>query len=182
MISQVIMGTGLDIRDKPIENSPGLYYQHEGEARLFNSEWKIVTYINLRQASDNVDMVEKYIGETITFCKKHDNSLWLNLTECRTTILDTTRKLGNLKETRSLVFQLMRTGQNVLRKKRGLFNFIGQLSHSLFGILESDSEDFFNDNISRLEGEQTDLIKLAPEQMVVVKSTLKSVNKTLNYV
>jgi hypothetical protein len=52
-----------------IENSPGLHYQHEGEARLFNSEWKIVTYINLQQASENVDMVEKYIGETIIFLR-----------------------------------------------------------------------------------------------------------------
>jgi hypothetical protein len=67
--------------------------------------------------------------------------------------------------------QLTRTGQKALRKKRGLFNFNGQLSHSLSGILDSDSEVFFNDKISRL-GEQTDLIKPAREQIVVVKATL----------
>ena len=66
------------------------------------------------------------------------------------------------------------------RRKSGLFNFIGQVSHSLFGILDSDNEEFYNDKIKQLETEQSDLIKLSREQMVVVKSTLKSVNKTLN--
>jgi hypothetical protein len=46
--------------------------------------------------------------------------------------------------------------------------------------LDSENEEFFNHKISQLEGEQSDLIKLAKEQMVVVKTTLKSVNKTLN--
>jgi hypothetical protein len=54
------------------------------------------------------------------------------------------------------------------------------VSHSLFGILDSDNEEFFKDKIKQLETEQSDLIKLSREQMVVVKSTLKSVNKTLH--
>jgi hypothetical protein len=82
-----------DVRVEPIHNSPGLYYQHECEARLYNSEWRVVTYLNLQQASDNIDVVERYIEETTGFCKKHDHFLWLNLTECRTTIGDATRKV-----------------------------------------------------------------------------------------
>jgi hypothetical protein len=55
------------------------------------------------------------------------------------------------------------------------------VSHSVFGILHSDSEEFYNDKIKQLEEtEQSDLIKLSRQQMVVVKSTLKSVNKTLH--
>jgi hypothetical protein len=65
------------------------------------------------------------------------------------------------------------------RKKRWLFNFIGQISHSLFGTPDSENEEFYNQKISQLE-EQTDLIKLPREQMVIVKSTLKSVNRTLH--
>jgi hypothetical protein len=68
------------------------------------------------------------------------------------------------------------------REKRGLFNFIGQVSHSLFGTLDSENEEFYNQKISQLEGEQADLIKLSREQMVIVKSTLKLVNRTLQYV
>jgi hypothetical protein len=68
-----------------------------------------MTYLNLQQASNNVDVISQYTEQTIGFCKKHDNTLWLNLTECRTAINDVTRKLANLKEMRDLVSQLTRT-------------------------------------------------------------------------
>jgi hypothetical protein len=69
---------------------------------------------------------------------------------------------------RSLAHQLSTTETSLVRKKRGLFNFNRQISHSLFGILDSDNEEFFNQKISQI-GEQSDIMKLAKEQMVVVK-------------
>jgi hypothetical protein len=44
--------------------------------------------------------------------------------------------------------------------------------------LDSENVEFPNQKISQLEGEQLVLIKPAKEQMAIVKSTLKSVNKT----
>jgi hypothetical protein len=38
---------GIDFRNEPVQSSPSLYYQCEGTARLYTSEWKVVTYINL---------------------------------------------------------------------------------------------------------------------------------------
>jgi hypothetical protein len=96
------------------------------------------------------------------------------------TIFDATRQFEKLKGMRNLAYQLTRTETSLVRRRTGLFSFIGQILHSLFGILDSDNEEFFNQKISQLEGEQSDLVKLAKEQMVVVKSTLKSVIKTLN--
>jgi hypothetical protein len=135
-----------------------------------------VTYVDLKQASDNLDIVGNYINLTIGFCNKHDKSLWLNLTECRTTINDATRKFENLRNMRYRVSQFAIRETVMHRKKRGLFNFMGQVTHSLFGVLDSE---FYNQNISQLE-EQADLIKLSSKQMVIVKSTLKSVNRTLH--
>jgi hypothetical protein len=77
-----------------------------------------VTYLDLKQARDNLDTVGNYINLNIGFCNKHDKSLWLNLTECRTTINDATRKFENLRTMRNLVSQLTRrerrlyTGRN----------------------------------------------------------------------
>jgi hypothetical protein len=74
IINGVARGIVLDLRIEPVQSSPGLYYQHEAEARLYNSEWKIVTYLNLKQASDNVYFVSRYIEQTIEFCRKHDDT------------------------------------------------------------------------------------------------------------
>jgi hypothetical protein len=182
VLTEIVLGGSLDIQNEPTENSPGLYYQYEAQARLYNSEWKIVTYLELQQASDNVDVIGKHIEATIDFCNKRSNSLWLNLTECRTTIRDATRKLQKLKDMRNLALQLIRTEKNAPRTKRGLFDFVGQISHSLFGSLDSENEEFFNSKFSQFEEEHAGLIKLAKEEMVVVKSTLKSVNRTLHEV
>jgi hypothetical protein len=53
------------------------------------------------------------------------------------------------------------------------------VSHTLFCVLDDENESFYNEKITQLETEQTDLIKLAKQQMTVVKSTLKSLNHTL---
>jgi hypothetical protein len=144
----------LDVRVEAIPSSSGLYYQHQEEARLCNSEWIVVTYLDLEQASKNLDVVGTYIDLTIGFCKKHDKSLWLNLAECRTTIRDSKRKSENLKGMRDLVSQLTRRETVMHRERRGLFNFIGQVSHSLFGTLDSENEEFCNQKISQLEGDR----------------------------
>jgi hypothetical protein len=68
LFGETVLGGSLDIRNEPVETSPGLYYQHEAQARLYNSEWKIVSYHELQQASDNVDVVSKHIEATIDFC------------------------------------------------------------------------------------------------------------------
>ena len=36
------------------KKSPGLYYDHVREAHLYNNERKVVTYINLETADDNL--------------------------------------------------------------------------------------------------------------------------------
>jgi hypothetical protein len=78
-----------------VPSSPGLYYQHETEARLFSSEWRTVTYLNLQQVSDKVDVTGKYLGATVDFCKKHDKTLW----PIRTVPKTCSQKISELKET-----------------------------------------------------------------------------------
>jgi hypothetical protein len=54
------------------------------------------------------------------------------------------------------------------------------VSDSLFAVLDSENEELYNQKISQLEEKQADLIQLSREKMVIVKSTLKSINRTLH--
>jgi hypothetical protein len=118
------------------------------EAKLYTSEWSIVTYINLQQASDNANAFGRYIESTERLCGKHNRLAGLNQTECITTMYDARKELGNLKEMRSLVSQITRTEGNAPKVKRRLFNNIAQVSHPLFGALGSEDEEFYNNKIS----------------------------------
>jgi hypothetical protein len=80
---------------------------------------------------------------------------------------------------RGLVSQLTRMERGKSRQKRSIFNLVGHVAHSLFGMLDSDSAIFYNQKIAKLQ-EKLDWLKLSREQAIVVRSTLNSVNKTLH--
>jgi len=63
-------------------------------------------------------------------------------------------------------------------EKRVIFSLVGHVAHSLSGMLDSDSETFYNQKIAQLEEEKLDWFKMIREQTVGVRSTLKSVNQT----
>ena len=65
-----------------------------------------------------------------------------------------------------------------MRFKRGVFNFIGDISKKLFGTMDNEDASYYALKISNLEKEQTDFLKLSKEQ-ITVKSTLRSLNSTL---
>ena len=46
------------------KESPGLYYDHIGEAQLYNTEWRLLTYIDLQEADQNL-RVHKEICQII---------------------------------------------------------------------------------------------------------------------
>jgi len=58
LLCVITMGQCIDFRNEPLQSSPGLYYQCEGTARLYTSEWKVVTFLSLQGASNNVDAKE----------------------------------------------------------------------------------------------------------------------------
>jgi len=174
----IIADQDIDFRIEPVRSSPGLYYQSVGTASLYSIEWKVVTYLRLEGASNNVDAIRKYIDFTVDFCVKH-SSLWQPDPLICNNLLDRIEKeYKKVQEMKELVLQLTRTEGGSYRQRRGIFNIVGYAAHSLFGILDSDHETFYKQKISQLEEEQLDWLKLSREQ-VVVRSTLRSVNRTL---
>jgi hypothetical protein len=96
-----------------------------------------------------VDAVKKYIDFTVAFCAKH-NSLWQPDPSICNNLLDTVEKeYEKVQEMKGLVLQLTRTERGSHRKRRGIFNIVGYAAHSLFVILDSDHETFYNQKISQ---------------------------------
>jgi hypothetical protein len=82
--------------------SPGLYYDHIGEAQLYNTEWKIVTYVNLHDADKNLEAVKRYAQLSIEFCKNHQQTFWINFTDCMRTIRHTNMQITEVENMKSL--------------------------------------------------------------------------------
>jgi hypothetical protein len=176
----IIASRGVDFQIEPVQILSGLYYQPVGTARLYSTEWRVVNFLSLEGAGNNVDAIRKYIEFMVAFCTKHSNTWQPNSTVCNG-LLDTVKKEYNkVQELRGQVSQLTRTERGSHRQKRDIFNLVGHVAHSLFGMLDSDSETFYNQKISQLEEKQLNWLKLTCKQTIVVQSTVRSVNKTLH--
>ena len=65
-------------RLRSFKESPGLYYDHVGEAELCNTEWRLLTYIDLLEAGQNLETKE--VGPIIyLLCKSQEHAYWINL-------------------------------------------------------------------------------------------------------
>lgn len=181
LLTLLRQATALDATLQRFKESPGLYYDHIGEAQLYNTEWRIVTYVNLQEADQNLETVKKYARLSVEFCKDHEHTYWVNFTDCTkiTRYIDT--QIKEVEDLKVLVRQLTRVDddQKQLRFKRGVFNFIGGISKILFGTMDSEDASYYTEKITNLEREQLDFLKLSKEQITVVKSTLRSMNSTL---
>jgi len=90
-----------------------------------------------------------------------------------------THKLQQIKNTQRLLYDIAQGGEGDRKHKRGLFNFVGKLSKTLFGIMDDDDAQFYHDQIERLEQGTATLTQLVKRQLIIVKSTLCTFNETL---
>jgi hypothetical protein len=176
----LITTAALDVTLQKYEKSPGLYYDHIDESQLCNTEWRLLTYVDLQEADRNLKTVVKYAELSKKFCIKHEHSFWVNLTDCVRLARYTDRKVKEVQELKELVRELTRVEEKApFRFKRGVFNFVGGISKILFGTMDSNDASYYAEKVSELEKEELEFLSLSKEQVTVVKSTLRSLNSTL---
>jgi hypothetical protein len=84
-----------------------------------------------------------------------------------------------LTKTETLLREIMGKQPGGKRKRRGIFNFVGELSKILFGTMDDGDAKYYNDQIKLFEQGSEDMTALTKEQLSVVKSSLGAINHTL---
>ena len=67
----------------------------------------------------------------------------------------------------------------IVRSKRGLFNFVGTVSKALFGTMDDSDAQLYHEQTERLEQGTTTLTQLMKQQLIIVRSALGTLNGTL---
>jgi hypothetical protein len=139
----------LDATPQRFKESPGLCYDYIGEAQLYSTDWRLLTYIDLQ----NLETTGKYARLSIEFCSKHEHTYWVNLTDCTKINCYINRQINDIEELKLLVRQLTRNEEGErMRFKTGVFNFIGGISKILFGTTDIDDASYYAET-SDLENE-----------------------------
>jgi chromosome segregation ATPase len=118
------------------------------------------------------------------FCQKIKSKNWYHYTDCGNFEQYKTSKNKYIHNLKDLVDEYMTTKvQNQNRRtKRGALNFVGEVSKILFGTLTQSDAKRYNEHIQEVEKEQEEFLHLSKEQMTIVKTTIASVNSTLQKV
>jgi hypothetical protein len=159
------------------EESPGIYYENLGEVILFNTEWKTVVYLSLKNMDQESEKIEQYIEHINALCSKTETRNWTDCNHFETIARD---KLRQIKGSENLLRELIESDATYRRRRRGLFNFIGEASKVLFGTLDSDDADYYNEQIKRFEENGEDIASLMKQQLSITKAALGTFNETIS--
>ena len=158
------------------DESPGVYYESKGTAVLYNVAWRTIVYVDLTKIDNETMILKQYVNHVDVLCQ---NTVIRNWTGCAHFGNDARERLNQLTKTENLLKEI--TGQETggKRKKRGVFNFIGELSKILFGTMDDDDAKYYNDQIKLFEQNSEDITTLLKQQLSVIRSSLGAVNSTL---
>ena len=76
-----MQATVFDATLQRFKESPDLYCDRIEEAQLYNTEWRIVTSVNLQEAHLKLQTVKKYAQWSVDFYKYHECMYLINFTD-----------------------------------------------------------------------------------------------------
>jgi hypothetical protein len=155
--------------------SPGLYYEQLGETTLYNTDWKTVVYVNLRQTDGDIEQLGQYITHVNQLCHATEIQNWTDCNHFNTLSVETFKKI---KRSENFLRELI--GDNPRRKRRGALNFAGEISKILFGTLDADDANYYNEQIKHFEESSEDLTSLMKQLSSIVKASLGTFNETVS--
>jgi hypothetical protein len=137
--------------------SPGVLFEDLRHATLSNTAWTIVVYVPIQTTDSKTSNLEQYVHYIDRVCSRMTVKNW---TACSHFGDIMAHKLQQIRNTLQLLSDIVQGGEGDRRHKRGLFNFVGKISKTLFGTMDDDDTQFYHDQIERFEQGTTTLTQL----------------------
>jgi hypothetical protein len=104
--------------------------------------------------------LRNYAQLSAELCKRHEHLFWTNYTGCSNCIHQVDGQIKEVNELKLLLRQLTRIDDDsVYRLRNVVFNFVGEISKTLFGTIDDQDAIYYTDKISHLVREQLDFLK-----------------------
>lgn len=163
-------------RIQEFEESPGLYYVDRGTVNLYSAVWKTIIYVNLAEENIEIGSLRAYIGHVEKLCNSMEIRNWTGCSQFRDSVSERFRHLENSAGVLTDIIGA-KTGES--RRRRGILNFVGEISKVLFGTLDENDAEYYDEKIHYFESNSEDTTELLKQQVYVIKSTLGALNLTL---
>jgi hypothetical protein len=85
------------------DESPGIYYENKGQVNLYNTEWKVVVYVNLKKIRNQSNDIDQYIKHISKLCQETEVQNWADCHHFREIAND---KLLQVRKNEDLLFDI----------------------------------------------------------------------------
>jgi hypothetical protein len=130
------------------EESPGFYYVDKGTVKLYNTMWKTIVYVDLKAEDLEIDTLYSYINHVDRLCNSVEVKNWTRCSQFRESV---TERFNHLRNSEGLLRDVVGTKRNDFGLKRGILNFVGEISKVLFGTLDDRDADYYDEQIRKFK-------------------------------
>lgn len=174
----VVAVTSKQYKIQKLDEKPGIYFTKKFGFLLSTESWTIAIDTNLRDLEDKFDEISAIWKEAIKLKNDTVASTWTDARFQQTgdVLKNTQQKIKRLYE----IIGTTSTTSNSRNKrtKRGLVNTVGYGLKTLFGTMDSDDAEYYNEKINTLDSNQHRVYQLEKDQLTVVRHTISDLTHT----
>jgi hypothetical protein len=123
------------------DESTGIYYENRGHVNLYNTQWQTIVYIDLKGINSQSSEIDQYVRP---INKLGQEIAIRNWTDCYHFTDIARDKLQQVKRTENLIIDITDHKLGKIRRRRGIFNSVGEISKILFGTVDNKDAKYYN--------------------------------------
>lgn len=162
---------------KQLNNDETIYLETLGRIKLYHEQWKIVIGYELSDLEHNFVILKNTYEELYKKCfHTIDKRDWTCSSRKRIS-----KRLQRFNEIANELENVLHLAgfKNSIRTKRGLFDFVGEVSKTLFGTLSDTDATYYNNELDKLYLDQKKVIQYVRNQTSIILKTLNSNEKII---
>jgi len=162
-----------------LNNDEVIYLEMLSKVKLYHEQWKIVIGFDLLNLEENYETLKNAYNDLYKRCFHrftYPDADWTCSSKYR--LARRLKRINEVVEDLENVQHLAGL-QRKTRTKRGLFDFIGEISKTLFGTLADTDASYYNSELDKLYSDQKNVIQYVKNQTSIILKTLSSNRKTI---
>ena len=149
-------------RVEKFKESPGLYYIDKGTVNLYSTVWKTIVYVDFKAEDLEIDNLGSYIKHIDRVCNSVEVRNWTGCSQFMESVSDRFRHLWSSE---SILTDTAGKQYEDSRLRHGILNVVGEISKVLFGTLDENDADYYDEQIHNFKSNSEDTTDLLKQQV-----------------
>lgn len=158
-----------------LSNQETIFLEYLEKIRMFHEEWKLVIGFDFTHVEDELIKLKSLYQYVITdLCIREIEGQHF-VCSVKLRIEKRLKDFGYIRgELRNAFYAAGIESSSSSRVRRGIFNFIGEISKTLFGTLDETDAKYYNDELDKLYADQKSIINYVRNQTSIILNSMRS--------